>query len=222
MFTANRVGPLESQQEVSELLVNVIDAIACKPENLSKFGDALTIVQTGIGHESFKGDYSDSNHYLMFLPRKRAEGMQNIHMYGRNQIRWTRFNTSTISALQVYNEAVSKMYSSWVEANPVLDASFALEQIKGQNRGDSNRREQVLSQCGIIIQMLKARINESYWEYLLSTSWRFNFGVTNKDILSVIEGIRNSVANPNAEVNEDAAGVNRDKAENDLKELKIL
>lgn len=221
MFTANRLGPLESQQEVSELLVNVIDAIANKPENLNRFGDALSMVQTGTAHESLKGDYAESNQYLMYLPRKRAEGMQNIHMYGRTQIRWKRFNTSAISALQVYNEAVSKMYSVWVQENPLSDASVALEQIKGQNRGDPNRREQVLSQCGIIIQMLKARINESYWEYLMSTSWRFNFGVSNRDILSVIEGIRNSVANPNAEVNEDAGGNNREKAENDLKELKL-
>lgn len=233
MFTASRVGPLESQQEVSDLLVNVIDAIASKPENLSKFGEALSIVQTGIGHDSFKGDYADSNQYLMYLPRKRAEGNHNVHVYGRTSIRWRRFNASTISALQVYEEEVNRSYNIWLETNPLwvsaeltqpmidIRREVALEQIRSQNRGDPNRRDQVISQCGIIIQMLKARINESYWEYLMSTSWRFNFGVSNKDILSVIEGIRNSVANPNAEVNEDAASVNRDRAENDLKDLKI-
>ena len=159
MFTANRVGPLESQQEVSDLLVNVIDAIACKPDNLSKFGDALSIVQTGIGHESFKGDYSDSNQYLMYLPRKRAEGILNVHMYGRTQIRWRRFNVSTISALQVYEEEVSKMYNSWSDANQLLLSTeltqpminirreVALEQIRSQCRGDSGKREQVKVQC---------------------------------------------------------------------------
>ena len=233
MFAANRVGPLESQQEISDLLVSVIDAIAHKPENLSKFGEALSIVQTGIGHESFKGDYMDSDQFLMYLPRKRAEGKQNVHVYGRTSIRWRRFNEYAVSVSQVFEEEVSRALNVWLNENPLsvsenstqqmfnIRRETSLEQIRNRSRGDANKREQVRTQCGILIQMLKARINESYWEYLMSTSRRFNFGVENRDILSVIEGIRNSVANPNAEVNEDAGGVNRDKAENELKELKI-
>jgi hypothetical protein len=222
MFTgASRVGPLTSQQEISELLANVADAISNKPDNLSKFGEALATLQTGISHSSLQGDYLNSEHYVMIQPRRRMEGNFIAYPYGRTTLRWRRVNVFAISARQAFDEEVQRGINERMIVNPAPISAAVMETIRNRARGDAVKREQVLMQCGIITQMLKSRLNESYWEFLLSTSSTFNFGVANRDLLSVIEGIRNSVANPNAEVNDDAAGVNREKAESELKELKL-
>lgn len=58
-------------------------------------------------------------------------------------------------------------------------------------------------------------------ENLLSASKDFRFGIENNCLLSLIEGLRNFVANPNAEISPDAGNDNRERAESSFKKLEL-
>ena len=69
--------------------------------------------------------------------------------------------------------------------------------------------------------IILGKLDISFHENLLSASKHFRSGIENNCLLSLIEGLRNFVANPNAEISPDAGNDNREKAEINLKMLQL-
>jgi len=96
-----------------------------------------------------------------------------------------------------------------------------MEVLRGRLRGDQNRRSDVKSQNATVIMIILGKLDISFHENLLSASKHFRSGIENNCLLSLIEGLRNFVANPNAEISPDAGNDNREKAEMNFKMLQL-
>ena len=215
---------LMSQQDVDHLLDEVVILLSAKAETLSRYSEAMIVIQEGVGDESLQGDYADAGHILMYQARKNTTfGKSKVHHHGRTEINWQRSNPVSMSGLQVFQKRVTEESEAWLALHPALTAVPAVEEnrISSRFRGDSVKREAVLTQNQLVTQMIKSRVDKTCWDNMISTSSLLRSGVNKKYLISVIEGMRNCMANPDAEINADAADMNREQAEMRLKELEL-
>jgi hypothetical protein len=215
---------LKSQEEVSKLLQSVYEQISVKTEAVKVYAEALSALRTGKADKAFIGDYHDSNRMIFCLADTvNDDEDQKEVIFGRTIIRYSLTNKRLLTGFQVFNEALKKATTELL-ANREEGAILTEEQIESVRvklRGDATRRSDIRSQNSIVIQIIVGKLDVSYVENLRSVSKQFKFGSDNQCLLSLIEGIRNFVANPNAEISPDAAIENRERAESELKKLEL-
>jgi hypothetical protein len=184
--------------------------------------EGATILSSGMGHASFINDDEVSRGLIMYTKRKIERGEVLTHTYGASkQLHYKKKNREAITGEQEFTRRFGERYALEISNAGIQSSSSAqtqplthlqCEMIKGSIRGNSDIREKVLAQCGIIIEMIKSKITSSYWSKLITCSQTFRRGIANRCVLSVMEGIREAVSNPGGE---DAvkADANREAAE---------
>lgn len=184
--------------------------------------EGATILSSGIGHASFINDDAVSKELIMYTKRKIERGAMLTHTYGASkQLHYQKKNREAITGEQEFTRRFGERYAEEISTAGAQSSSSAQAQplthlqceiIRGSIRGSSDIREKVLAQCGIIIEMIKAKITSSYWSKLISYSQTFRRGISNRCVLSVMEGMREAVSNPGGE-DEVKADANREAAE---------
>lgn len=213
---------LRTQEEVTLLLRSIHDQISVKTEAVKVYAEGLSALRTGIADKSFIGDYADSNKMIMCLAGTHSDDELVEVVHGRTKIRYSKTNEKVLTGFQMFEEALNKAKKERLEhkAGEVLSES-EIETLRVRIRGDPTKRDDVKQQNSTIIQMIVGKLDTSYLSNLRSASSLFKFGSDNSCLLSLIEGLRNFVANPNAEVSPDAANINRDRAEQNLRDLEL-
>jgi hypothetical protein len=163
----------------------------------------------------------------MYTKRKIERGEILTHTYGSSkQLKYRKKNKEAITGEQEFTRRFGERYAFEISTAGGQSSSSAQTQplthlqcevIRGLIRGNSDTREKVLAQCGIIIEIIKAKITSSYWNKLITYSETFRRGIANRCVLSVMEGIREAVSNPGGE-DEVKADANREAAEKQRKE----
>ena len=215
------VTNLKTQEEVTAFLRSVHDQVSMKAEAVKVYAEALSALRTGKAHKSFVGDYAESNRMIMALAGAHAsEEMLEVH-HGRTTIRYSKTNDRVMTCFQMFEFLLDNDKKDWAKRNEGVPSEMEIQGMKSKIRGDAVKRADVLQQNSTIIQMIIGKLDMSYLENLRSASQRFKWGSDNQCLLSLIEGLRNFVANPNAEVSPDAANLNRDRAESELRDLQL-
>ena len=227
MLSEMSKGPithLKSQEDVSRLLQSVYDQISTKTEAVKSYAEALSTLRTGKADKAFIGDYSEANKMVYCLADTFADDEKPIEVvHGRTVIKYSLTNKRLMTGYQMFTAALKRAES---EIQQQRDPGYILteaemEVLRGRLRGDQNRRSDVKSQNATVIMIILGKLDISFHENLLSASKHFRSGIENNCLLSLIEGLRNFVANPNAEISPDAGNDNREKAEINLKMLQL-
>ena len=215
------VTTLRTQEEVTLFLRLVHDQVSMKPEAVKVYAEALSALRTGKADKSFVGDYAESNKIIIALAGAYTSDEVSEVTHGRTTIRYSKTNDRVITGWQMFNTELEKAKIDRAASRAGELSEAEIEGLKQRIRGDAAKRADVLQQNSTIIQMIVGRLDLSYLENLRSASQKFKWGADNQCLLSLIEGLRNFVANPNAEVSPDAANNNRDRAESELRDLQL-
>lgn len=176
--------------------------------------EGATILSSGRGHASFINDDGLSKELIMYSKRKIETGEVLTHTYGvSKQIYYQKKNRYTITGEHEFNKRLGEQYAAKMASKGgQLLTQTECEEIQASIKGNIEIREKVLAQCGIIIEMIRTKISPSYWNKLETQSRTFRRGIANRCVLSVIEGIKEIVANPGGD-DEVRADTNRETAE---------
>lgn len=195
-FSQTKVTFLRNQQEITELFETLVSSLSAKAESVKAYSEQIVMLQTGCADISMRGDYALSDQYIMYTPGTKRD-LPQFHQHGKTRIVWHRTNQRVVSAFMMFNDEVERLTNERMIGQPVGYQLSVVqrEQIRVRARGNDIQRDNILKQNAVVIQMLAVKVEPSLWEKWKSTSTMFAFGVYNRDLLSVMEGIRNSVAN---------------------------
>jgi hypothetical protein len=194
-------GPFRTLKDVITFEKAFIQELVSTGVAWKHLHEGATILSSGIGHASFINDDAVSKELILYSKRKVERGDVLTHIYGASkQLNYQKKNRDIVTGEQEFTKQFGeryafKMYSTG--GQPLTQAQC--EEIRVSLRGSQETREKILAQCGIIIEMIRAKISTSYWSKLESQSKTFKRGIINRCVLSVIEGMKEAVANPGGE-----------------------
>jgi hypothetical protein len=216
-------GPFKTLKEMSKFEKTFSQELINNGVAWKQLHEGATILSSGIGHASFINDDALSGALMMYSKRKVETSVILSHTYGVfKHLQYQKKNRDAMTGEQEFTRRFGERYASEIlssaQAQPLTP--IQCETIRESMRGKSDIREKVLAQCGIIIEMIKAKITPSYWNKLISHSLTFRRGISNRCVLSVMEGMREAVSNPGGE-DEVKADANREAAEKQFLAVKF-
>ena len=221
----SRYGKSEfkTQKNLTDFIKIIVDSMSSSVKGVENYKDGLATLLKGCADPSLVGDYAGAHRYIMYLPRTRAIGGIKTHEHGANRLEWSSKNTRAMSALQVFEEQVGVLKAARISTLNIGEniSKEDTDQFAITCRGDPVRRAFIITQYNLLIQLIILRIDEAYWEELITSSATMAWGAANGCLLSVIEGWRDQIANPKGSVNPNIAERNRRVAEEVLEKIEL-